>query len=146
MGSLLIQNKHFISRSERRTQSEIMDFWVPLMMELLPVFTEVEVRSYEDDRESIRLMKPFAHTIRFENGLIIFSMPLTQKLKDLLLHASMKENEIIRWFDLLFKRNGVSICSIKQYGAEIYFHQLNSDDAEEIQSYFPEGTVFDFKE
>ena len=49
MGNLHIKNE---------SVKKNVDYWVPLMTELLPVFTEVEVRCWKNETEMIQLMKP----------------------------------------------------------------------------------------
>ncbi|MCZ8536368.1 hypothetical protein M9R32_04035 [Paenisporosarcina quisquiliarum] len=121
-------------------------YWFPLMTELLPVFTEVEVHCREDEKEAIYKIKPYAHTIRFESGFVIFTMPLNYRLKDLLLYEVSEGNRVIPWFRLVFKRNGSHICTVKQHGTELFFYQISIEDAKEIESFFPENTTIEYME
>ena len=138
MGNLYIKYETTLQSNET--------YWFSLMTELLPVFTEVEVHCREDEKEEIHKIKPYAHTIRFESGFVIFTMPLNQRLKDLLLYAVSEGNRVIPWFKLGFKRNGSLICTVKQNGTELFFYQISIEDAKEIESYFPENTAIEFVE
>ena len=134
MGNLYIKYENKLQSNDT--------YWFPLMTELLPVFTEVEVHCRENEKEAIYKIKPYAHTIRFESGFVIFTMPLNQRLKDLLLIEVSDRNKVIPWFTLVFKRNGSLICTVKQHGTELFFYQISIEDAKEIESYFPEGHEF----
>ena len=140
MGELYIQNDTFSNDNGLKS----VDFWAPLMTELLPIFTEVEVRCKETEKEMRNIIKPFAHTIRFETDLVIFTMPLNQKLKNLFLH-SIRSNKIM-WYSLRFKKNGYLICSVEDYGAKFHFNQITNSEAIHIQTYFQKDTVFHYKE
>ncbi len=145
MGNLHIKNDTFSHGNETIKRMKNVDYWVPLMTELLPIFTEVEVRCWKNETELILLIKPFAHTIRIETDLVIFTMPLTQKLKDLFLKSG-KDTNNIRWFSLHFKKNGYHICSVEHYGVELHFNQITKADSIHIQSFFQNDTVFNYSE
>jgi hypothetical protein len=144
MGNLHIQNETFGNETIKRLMD--VEFWVPLMTELLPIFTEVEVRCWKNETEMILIIKPFAHTIRIETDLVIFTMPLNQKLKDLFLQSANTVTNKIIWFSLHFKKNGYHICSVEHHGAEIQFNQITNAEAIHIQSFFPKETVFHYSE
>lgn len=146
MGNLHIIYDSLLLSSETNKLRKSITYWFPLMNEVLPVFTEVEVHCREDEKEAILKIKPFAHTIRYGRGLVIFTMPLNQKLKDLLLYGVNEEHTRIPWYTLVFKRNGAHICTVKYHGSELFFYQITKEDAKEIESYFPEETVFEYSE
>lgn len=144
MGELYIQNDTFSNENESIRCLKNVGFWIPLMTELLPIFTEVEVRCKESEKEVIHIIKPFAHTIRFETDLVIFTMPLNQKLRELFLQSTSTNK--IMWFSLRFKKYGYHICSVEYYGAELHFNQITNLEAIQIQSFFQKDTVFQYKE
>lgn len=145
MGKLHIKNDTFSHENETIKRMENVDYWIPLMKELLPIFTEVEVRCYKNETELILLIKPFAHTIRIETDLVIFTMPLSHKLKDMFLISSHDKNNI-RWFSLQFKKSGYHICSIEHYGTELHFKQITKEDSLHIRSFFQNNAVFNYSE
>lgn len=146
MGNLHINNETYSHGNETGKRLKNVDYWVPLMTEILPVFTEVEVRCWKNETEMIQLIKPFAHTIRIETDLVSFTMPLTQKLKSLFLLSANRDTGTLRWFSLHFKKNGYHICLVEQYGAELHFNQITKADYLHIQSFFGNDTVFNFSE
>lgn len=145
MGSLHIQNSTYVSGDQKMQFVENLGFWQPLMAELLPFFTEVEIHCCTEEKEGIHLVRPFAKTIRTENSMVIFTMPLTYRLRELILNSVIQHHSIV-WFSLFFKRYGKDICSVEHNGAELHFFSITYTEAKTIQNLFPKETVFHFKD
>lgn len=146
MGNLHIKNDTFSHGNETLKRLKNVDFWIPLMTELLPIFTAIEVRCWKNETELIQTIKPYARTIRIETDLVIFTMPLNHKLKDLILQSVSSETNSILWYSLHFKKNGYHICSVEDHGAELHFNQITNAEAIHIQSFFQNDTNFHYKE
>ena len=144
MGSLHIQNLTYSIGEESFSRIEDLEFWAPLLHEVLPLFTEVEVHCWVDEKEAIRLIKPFAHTIRTENSMVIFTMPLIERLRDLLLKSAINDRDSIHWFSLFFKKNGSVVYSVEHHGSELHFYQISKEEYIHIQSFFPRESIFHY--
>ena len=141
MGSLHIQNLAYSFKDETFSRLDNLEFWKPLMKEVLPLCTEVEVHCWTDDQEAIKLIKTFANTIRTEQSMVILTMPLNQGLLDLLLNSAINDRNSIYWFSLFFSRNGTNILSVEHNGAQLHFFQITRDEGIHIQSFFPNETI-----
>jgi len=144
VGSLHIQNLTYSIGDESFSRIEGLDFWQPLLNEVLPLLTEVEVHCWIDEKDAIQLIKPFAHTIRTENSMVIFTMPLSYRLRELLLKSAINDRDSIHWFSLFFKRNGTVVLSVEHNGSELHFYQISREEYIHIQNIFPKESIFHY--
>lgn len=141
MGSLHIQNQTYSYKDETISRVDNLDFWKPLMNEVLPLCTDVEVHCWVEDKEAIQMIKSFAHTIRTEHSMVILTMPLNHRLKELLLNYAINDRDSIYWYSLFFSRNGSNILSVEHNGAQLHFFQITREEGIHIQSFFPNETI-----